>query len=196
MPGSTTLLPKMKLPSSPSRNRARPFVEGAEADVAVGAEAIGQVATGQLLGIADASTTMRAMVVSRGWIVRSKAADAAKGGGSEGHSSAHRAAKVSPGPTQRSDRSRDIALRAGRVMARCRASSMVIFAPVSGGHPTGPRTRTTRMKPIQMVDLVGQYEKIKPEVDAAVLSVMAERGLHQRTGGEGTSRRSCPPIWV
>jgi dTDP-4-amino-4,6-dideoxygalactose transaminase len=29
------------------------------------------------------------------------------------------------------------------------------------------------MKPIQMVDLVGQYEKIKPEVDAAVLSVMS-----------------------
>lgn len=28
------------------------------------------------------------------------------------------------------------------------------------------------MKPIQMVDLVGQYEKIKTEVDAAVLSVM------------------------
>ena len=28
------------------------------------------------------------------------------------------------------------------------------------------------MKPIQMVDLIGQYEKIKPEVDAAVLNVM------------------------
>ncbi|MEO5585592.1 MAG: DegT/DnrJ/EryC1/StrS family aminotransferase [Flavobacteriales bacterium] len=29
------------------------------------------------------------------------------------------------------------------------------------------------MKPIQMVDLVGQYEKIKPEVDAALLDVIA-----------------------
>src|SRR5436190_2036270 len=28
------------------------------------------------------------------------------------------------------------------------------------------------MKPIQMVDLVGQYEKIKPEVDAALLNVI------------------------
>ena len=28
------------------------------------------------------------------------------------------------------------------------------------------------MKPIQMVDLVGQYEKIKPEIDAAVLDVL------------------------
>lgn len=30
------------------------------------------------------------------------------------------------------------------------------------------------MKPIQMVDLVGQYEKIKPEVDAALLDVIAD----------------------
>lgn len=29
------------------------------------------------------------------------------------------------------------------------------------------------MKPIQMVDLVGQYEKIKPEVDAALMRVLA-----------------------
>ncbi len=29
------------------------------------------------------------------------------------------------------------------------------------------------MKPIQMVDLIGQYEKIKPEVDAALLDVIA-----------------------
>ena len=28
------------------------------------------------------------------------------------------------------------------------------------------------MKPIQMVDLVGQYEKIKPQVDAALLNVL------------------------
>jgi UDP-2-acetamido-2-deoxy-ribo-hexuluronate aminotransferase len=28
------------------------------------------------------------------------------------------------------------------------------------------------MKPIQMVDLVGQYQKIKPEVDAALLQVV------------------------
>ncbi|HRN36063.1 MAG TPA: DegT/DnrJ/EryC1/StrS family aminotransferase, partial [Flavobacteriales bacterium] len=28
------------------------------------------------------------------------------------------------------------------------------------------------MKPIQMVDLVGQYEKIKPEVDAALAEVI------------------------
>ncbi len=31
---------------------------------------------------------------------------------------------------------------------------------------------TTTMKPIQMVDLVGQYEKIKPEVDAALQRVI------------------------
>ena len=31
---------------------------------------------------------------------------------------------------------------------------------------------TTAMKPIQMVDLVGQYEKIKPEVDAALQRVI------------------------
>jgi hypothetical protein len=31
---------------------------------------------------------------------------------------------------------------------------------------------TRRMKPIQMVDLVGQYQKIKPEVDAALLQVV------------------------
>lgn len=30
----------------------------------------------------------------------------------------------------------------------------------------------TSMKPIQMVDLLGQYEKIKPEVDAALLNVI------------------------
>jgi UDP-2-acetamido-2-deoxy-ribo-hexuluronate aminotransferase len=32
--------------------------------------------------------------------------------------------------------------------------------------------RTAEMKPIQMVDLVGQYEKIKPEVDAALAHVL------------------------
>jgi dTDP-4-amino-4,6-dideoxygalactose transaminase len=44
---------------------------------------------------------------------------------------------------------------------------------VSGGPPNGPVTRDDHvMKPIQMVDLVGQYAKIKSEVDQAILGVV------------------------
>ena len=34
------------------------------------------------------------------------------------------------------------------------------------------RPMTATMKPIQMVDLVGQYEKIQEEVDRAILDVV------------------------
>jgi len=50
--------------------------------------------------------------------------------------------------------------------------------PLKGGVPRGYlRRRSTNaiargMKSIQMVDLVGQYEKIKPEVDAALARVI------------------------
>lgn len=44
---------------------------------------------------------------------------------------------------------------------------------VSGGPANGPGTRDEHvMKPIQMVDLVGQYAKIKSEVDQAILGVV------------------------
>ena len=36
---------------------------------------------------------------------------------------------------------------------------------------------TTEMKPIQMVDLLGQYEHIKPEVDAAIARVIQSTGF-------------------
>jgi dTDP-4-amino-4,6-dideoxygalactose transaminase len=48
-----------------------------------------------------------------------------------------------------------------------------IFAALPGGHPAMEATFSVAMKPIQMVDLLGQYEKIKPEVDAAMLRVLA-----------------------
>src|SRR5690606_15114407 len=43
------------------------------------------------------------------------------------------------------------------------------FAGPSGPHPAPV---STALKPIQMVDLVGQYHRIKEEVDRAVLGVM------------------------
>ena len=43
--------------------------------------------------------------------------------------------------------------------------------PLGRSSCTIPR-RHTSMKPIQMVDLVGQYQKIKPEVDAALQRVI------------------------
>ena len=51
----------------------------------------------------------------------------------------------------------------------------LIFAPAFpflNARSVGHITRNTPMKPIQMVDLVGQYAKIKNEVDNAVLAVM------------------------
>ncbi len=36
------------------------------------------------------------------------------------------------------------------------------------------------MRPIQMVDVVGQYKKIQPEIDAAVHSVLESGQYHTR----------------